>query len=902
MADEDEDQPSSVALINAPSATERIGRSFTPATANRPSSVAFIDQPPSQSGRRSAFTPAGPDGANDSTGAVFSKPGTAERPSSVLLIDEPAGRKLRPRTVTLVDPRNEKREKQTDRNDQTEPKMPPELEEERMGQSLDEDVDVKEQQVKDQLQRELQAVAKKSADKDKEIVHHEYHPMDEEPAARVATAGPKSKPGTARDSRSRGRSQQKSRGIPGTIGILWKEVYRPVVAPTTADNGYRHVLCVTSIVPGGAAEATGRVKMGDKLVAVQDTGQRNRKVVVGLKKDDIRRALHGDAGLAISLELLRATDMGAKKAFLVNLVRTPKVRAELVNDTRLPQIGKNNQVPPTPSIKQTGWARGVRLRGDLAPGDGDLKEYHSLSEEEGGNASMSGEEDENGLSGEQARLKKLKKLKVSDKLTKKELEQLEVMKKHKQQLDEESDKHAMREVYLVAAIHACEEELLKARELFCDVARRATGNPLDPPKCTHKNHGAVHSLQTCMQEFRPIIDSFLTKIEEAPAYLPPTIAIERTKEEQEQQWTKETARELRDVTAALQAAEERQEKRVAEMAGELAALSLQYDEEKASMKAQTDEAIAALLAKIQLRDTEIQELKVQCEDMRDELDGVVELKDVEEIRLRLLEAEAAGGDSDENQLKKVEILKLACRAAGLNQDSLQEALKDAAVRAQIELLKKHEAELEAEVDKLRASEDALNEDQKLHRRFKWSVMINVSKVDPDDVKTEESRQKAAQVQDDEIVRAVQDYVEAAPDEAEIFVRNINDYVHVRFPFLELSAEHKKLIADTFEDIFKEVPPPSEQALKDLERQRLEDEAIDYGYENKETTGRTAGQLRTMIADAKTATRAEKDADRKRREASWEDGSGDDKEPVDSDDSDAVYQSDNPKDDDEEEHD
>lgn len=77
-------------------------------------------------------------------------------------------------------------------------------------------------------------------------------------------------------------------------------------------------------------------------------------------------------------------------------------------------------------------------------------------------------------------------------------------------------------------------------------------------------------------------------------------------------------------------------------------------------------------------------------------------------------------------MQQVQILKLACRAAGITQDALQEALKDAAVRAQIEVLKKREAELEAEVDKLRASEDVLHEDQKLQRKFKWSVMINVS--------------------------------------------------------------------------------------------------------------------------------------------------------------------------------
>jgi hypothetical protein len=48
-----------------------------------------------------------------------------------------------------------------------------------------------------------------------------------------------------------------------------------------------------------------------------------------------------------------------------------------------------------------------------------------------------------------------------------------------------------------------------------------------------------------MQEFRPIIDAFLTKIEEAPKVLPPAIAEGRAQEEQEQQYNKEAARKLR---------------------------------------------------------------------------------------------------------------------------------------------------------------------------------------------------------------------------------------------------------------------------------------------------------------------------------------------------------------------
>ena len=82
------------------------------------------------------------------------------------------------------------------------------------------------------------------------------------------------------------------------------------------------------------------------------------------------------------------------------------------------------------------------------------------------------------LAEEQEELKSLKRLKMSDKLTRKEEEQLEVMKKHKEQLEEEARRHEERQAHLRAAILDCESELNQARELFCDVARRATGEIL----------------------------------------------------------------------------------------------------------------------------------------------------------------------------------------------------------------------------------------------------------------------------------------------------------------------------------------------------------------------------------------------------------------------------------------
>ena len=97
------------------------------------------------------------------------------------------------------------------------------------------------------------------------------------------------------------------------------------------------------------------------------------------------------------------------------------------------------------------------------------------------------------LAEEQEELKQLKRLKISDNLTRKEEEQLEVMKKHKEQLEEEARKHEERQAHLRAAIQDCESELNQARELFCDVARRATGEILV------RWSTCAHSFSLCMR-------------------------------------------------------------------------------------------------------------------------------------------------------------------------------------------------------------------------------------------------------------------------------------------------------------------------------------------------------------------------------------------------------------------
>jgi len=108
-----------------------------------------------------------------------------------------------------------------------------------------------------------------------------------------------------------------------TLGIIWQSATRQMVHATTADSGYRTVLCVQSLVPGGPADACGRIKIGDKLVSITELNKLKSNLV-GVRWAEIKKLLSGAIGSVATLELLRATDLGAKKAFTVRLQRVKK--------------------------------------------------------------------------------------------------------------------------------------------------------------------------------------------------------------------------------------------------------------------------------------------------------------------------------------------------------------------------------------------------------------------------------------------------------------------------------------------------------------------------------------------------------------------------------------------------
>eukprot|EP00960_Hanusia_phi_P057683 763627-Hanusia_phi.AAC.5 len=54
-----------------------------------------------------------------------------------------------------------------------------------------------------------------------------------------------------------------------SLGISWQPSRKQVIAPTAADSGYRHVLVVQKLLAGSPAAECGRIRAGDKLIAVR---------------------------------------------------------------------------------------------------------------------------------------------------------------------------------------------------------------------------------------------------------------------------------------------------------------------------------------------------------------------------------------------------------------------------------------------------------------------------------------------------------------------------------------------------------------------------------------------------------------------------------------------------------
>ena len=54
-----------------------------------------------------------------------------------------------------------------------------------------------------------------------------------------------------------------------SMGVVWQTSRKQVIAATAADSGYRLVLVVSKVLPGSPAAECGKIRAGDKLIAVK---------------------------------------------------------------------------------------------------------------------------------------------------------------------------------------------------------------------------------------------------------------------------------------------------------------------------------------------------------------------------------------------------------------------------------------------------------------------------------------------------------------------------------------------------------------------------------------------------------------------------------------------------------
>lgn len=84
---------------------------------------------------------------------------------------------------------------------------------------------------------------------------------------------------------------------------------------------------------------SGRVKQGDKLVSITEHN-RLKSNLVGVRWSEIKKLLGGAVGSIATVELLRATELGAKKTFTVRLTRMARTEDMHVERTKVVRKSK----------------------------------------------------------------------------------------------------------------------------------------------------------------------------------------------------------------------------------------------------------------------------------------------------------------------------------------------------------------------------------------------------------------------------------------------------------------------------------------------------------------------------------------------------------------------------------
>ena len=170
-----------------------------------------------------------------------------------------------------------------------------------------------------------------------------------------------------------------------------------------------------------------------------------------------------------------------------------------------------------------------------------------------------------------------------------------------------------------------------------------------------------------------------------------------------------------------------------------------------------DEEIVAMLKKMKVVEKELEEAKGAEESAYAELLMVKSEMNLlsEQQKLELATAE-----------KRTKLLVASAKAQENSEQSIGERAKELALKTEIEELTKREEELVGKLAMLEEMNSKAGGERELFDKFKRSVMIALSKVEPEQVEAEEARQREGLVESIEVLSAMHDYFEIQNEEYE----------------------------------------------------------------------------------------------------------------------------------------
>jgi len=535
-----------------------------------------------------------------------------------------------------------------------------------------------------------------------------------------------------------------------SLGIVWQTSRKQVIAATAADSGYRLVLVVSKVLPGSPAAECGKIRAGDKLIAVQDESPDSRKVVIGMSQKQLEGIMRLFRSTLI-FEFLHATDFGSGKSFFVQMRRNAETKR--MDFVSLPDI--NGRKEKKASSEAQGRSEGKQ--------DDMQKE----------------------ISDALCIIEKSRKFSVMDELTTREKAEMRLMNKHIELLEDNHADVKKEERNLSTKISRMSAEIEEVKQvlyLFCD----RCGFDINRNVCSHEKHGLVHSTAHFIEEFERLRADFIQKCDESPGLIEENFRLESQIDEQGE------ALSANKVT--LRACQDELEVAAEHLATRKREMDEEYEKHRRDAVTSRTAAKEALEREMYVLERQMAELDDEEEKLVAEIEATSQEIDKEESSLHVHE-------------KKLELAKLLMQASGEGEvfnlishvceftgkppEFVEMFLQDMEMDAEIQRLREREEALSNKLEQLSEEENRINRERKKHSKLQFNMLIHVGGKEDGELEEEREVQRKGSVTAGDISREVEEYILSMNPQLSVSSQVLRDFFLLRYPFMAFTEEHNQ---------------------------------------------------------------------------------------------------------------